>query len=175
MNGALTCEMTLPVGGTVAAVFAALSVLHVYWALGGKAGLKAAIPERPSTRSAHANDGTPANSGTPAYDGTFVKAFDPAASVTLLVAGALATVSALVSLRAGLFAPASSGWPLRASLVLIALILVARAVGDLNLVGFLKKTKGTRFAIWDTWVYSPVCGILALGMVSLVLSPGCPS
>ncbi len=102
-----------------------------------------------------------------------MRAFHPSVAVTLLVAGALAMVSALVSLRAGIFAPARAHWPLRWSLAAIALILLARAVGDLNLVGFFKQIRGTRFAMMDTWLYSPLCLVLALGVVSLALSSGC--
>jgi cytochrome c oxidase subunit IV len=160
MSGALTCGMTHGVGIAVGGVFAALSFLHVYWALGGTVGLEAAIPERPSSL------------GDDAADRTLVKAFQPTVAITLLVAGALATVSALVSLRAGVFAPANSHWVLRWSLAGVALILIARAVGDLNLVGFFKQMRETRFALLDTWLYCPLCVVLALG-ISLLAFCGC--
>jgi len=83
--------MAYGVGIAVAGVFAALSILHVYWALGGTIGLEAAIPERPTTPGDHANIRT------------LAKAFHPTAIMTLPVAGALATAGALLSLRAGLF------------------------------------------------------------------------
>jgi len=147
--------ITYGIGIAVAGAFAALSVLHVYWALGGTVGLRAAIPERPS------------GGGDSANEGGLVKALHPTVAMTLLVAGALATVSSLVSLRAGLFGPARSDWSLRWSLGAIALILLARAVGDLRLVGFFKRIRGTRFATLDSWLYSPLCVVLALGIASL--------
>jgi len=153
--------MAYGVGSAVAGVFAALSVLHVYWALGGTVGLDGAIPELPSTRGELAGEEAPR------------KAFRPSVAMTLLVACALGVVGALVCLRAGLFAPAMTHWPLRWVLAAIALILTARAVGDLRLVGFFKRTRGTRFAVLDTWVYSPLCVLLALGLALLALSAGC--
>jgi hypothetical protein len=156
---ALTCGMAYGVGSAIAGVFAALSVLHVYWALGGTAGLAAAIPARPSSGDDGANNGKP------------VPAFHPTIPMTLLVAAALATVSALVSLRAGVFAPATTHWSLQWSLAAVALILALRAVGDRNLVGLFKQVKGTRFAMLDSWLYSPLCALLALGILSLTMVP----
>jgi len=153
--------MTYGVGIVMGGVFAALSVVHVYWALGGTVGLESAIPRIPSTREA------------PAGDGALVRAFHPSAAMTLAVAGALGMVAVLVCLRAGLFAPARvHGW-LRASLAALAVILLARAVGDLKLVGFFKRIKGTRFAELDTWLYAPLCLLLALGLALLVSTTPC--
>ncbi len=159
--------MTYGVGIVVGGVFAALSLVHVYWALGGTVGLESAIPRIPSTRGAHAIDRVPAS------DGALVRAFHPSAAMTLAVAGALGMVAVLLCLRAGLFAPARvHGW-LRASLAALAVILLARAVGDLKLVGFFKRIKGTRFAELDTWLYAPLCVLLALGLVLLVSTTPC--
>jgi hypothetical protein len=49
----------------------------------------------------------------------------------------------------------------------IALLLFARAIGDSNLVGFFKEVKGSRFARWDTWVYSPSCVVLGAGLLAV--------
>ena len=133
---------------SIAAVLLVLGALHIYWAAGGKAGVGAAVPEV---------EGQPA--------------FVPGPNATLLVALAL-TLSALVVLgRAHLWTPAgiprsvfSAGtW------VLTALFLL-RAVGDLRLVGFFKRVRGTRFAQRDTLFYSPLCLLLGLGLLALALS-----
>jgi hypothetical protein len=149
------------VGIVVAGIFGALSLVHVYWALGGTVGVNAAIPERPSTRSEGGSVGS------------LVKAFHPSAAMTLLVAGLLGGVAALVCLRAGIFSPAWTQVSLRWCLAAIALILLARAVGDLKLVGFFKKIRGTHFGVMDTWLYSPLCVLLALGLLSLALPAEC--
>ncbi len=44
----------------------------------------------------------------------------------------------------------------------VAAVLLLRAVGDRRYVGAFKRVRGTRFARWDTWVYSPLCAVLAL-------------
>lgn len=170
MSGAITCGMAYVVGIAVAVVFAALSVLHVYWAFGGTVGLEAAIPEVPSTGRQ-----VPSNVRGHSNAGTMIRAFNPSTGMTLLVAGFLGVTGALVCLRAGLFAPAGAHWSLQWSLAAVALILMARAVGDLRLVGFFKQIRGTRFAVLDTWLYSPLCVLLAIGLVWLVLSAGCRS
>jgi hypothetical protein len=43
-----------------------------------------------------------------------------------------------------------------------ALIFVLRAIGNLRTFGFFKTITGTPFAEWDTWLYSPLCLLLAL-------------
>ena len=42
--------------------------------------------------------------------------------------------------------------------------LLARAIGDFKYVGFFKKIRDSRFARLDTWVFSPLCLLLAAGV-----------
>jgi hypothetical protein len=56
---------------------------------------------------------------------------------------------------------------------LIACIFFARAIGDFNLIGFFKKIKGTKFAIWDNRLYSPLCLIIAI-LTALVIFTNIP-
>jgi hypothetical protein len=51
----------------------------------------------------------------------------------------------------------------------LALGLLARAVGDFKYVGFSKRVRGTPFARLDTWIYSPLCLLLALGVALVAL------
>jgi len=97
-------------------VFAALCLLHVYWALGGRWGWHAALPER-RTRAA------------PGSAEARVKLFTPTRAMTLGVAGALAVVGLLASLRAGLFVPSLRHWTLTSSLTIAATVFMARAGG----------------------------------------------
>ena len=124
----------------LAFVLSFLSGLHIYWALGGRWGWGAAIPQV---------DGRPA--------------FTPSRFATLLVALGLAAAAVLPLVRAGAlpFAvpPSLSQW----SAVFLALIFFIRAVGDFRLVGFFKRVRGTPFAIWDTRLFSPLCLLLAAG------------
>ena len=128
----------------LASVLAFLSGLHVYWALGGRWGWGAAIPQV---------DGPPA--------------FTPSRFATLVVALGLAAAAVLPLVRAGALPipvpPRLSQW----SAVLLAFIFLIRAVGDFRLVGFFKRVRGTPFAIWDTRLFSPLCISLAAGFARI--------
>ena len=77
--------------------------------------------------------------------------FRPGRLATLAVALALAGLVAL----------------LPAGCALAALGFLARAVGDFRHVGLFKRASASRFARLDTWVFSPLCLLLA-GLVALV-------
>lgn len=129
----------------VAAIFGALGALHVLWAFGVGSGGGAVLPER---------DGVPI--------------MKPGPFVTLVVAALLVTAGLLVLTRAGL-GPAR----LSASLSTIgvwgvAIVMIARAVGDFRYVGFFKRVHASRFAYWDTRVYSPLT--LALGLACAAIA-----
>jgi hypothetical protein len=51
----------------------------------------------------------------------------------------------------------------------IACSLFIRAIGDFKFVGFFKVVKSTSFAANDTWIFSPLCLILALVSVLIVV------
>ena len=121
----------------VTGVFVALSAVHVYWALGGGAGKLAAVPEL---------DNRPA--------------FVPSAASTFAVAIALALCAVLVAASAGLIVAKVPAVSVTWLAYLLALALIARAVGDFRLIGFFKLVRGTRFARLDSAVYAPLCLVL---------------
>lgn len=129
------------------AVFLSLSLVHVYWLLGGRAGQLAAIPEL---------DGKPV--------------FQPSAVATAVLAFILALCAVVIAATGGLLTlPLSDrvlAWLTRA----LALGLLLRAIGDFRLVGFFKRVRHTRFARLDTTVYSPLCLVLAIGCASVGFS-----
>ena len=130
----------------VVIAFVALSAIHVYWALGGGMGQAAAVPELNSR-----------------------PAFVPSARSTLAVAVGLASCAVLVAASAGLVVSSSpAAWVTWLSFVL-ALVLIARAVGDFRLVGFFKRVRGTRFARLDSAVYAPLCLVLGLAVFYVAL------
>ena len=53
----------------------------------------------------------------------------------------------------------------------LALVFMLRAVGNLRTFGFFKKIAGTPFSRWDTWLYSPLCLLIALLAAGLALLP----
>ncbi|MGE0470541.1 MAG: DUF3995 domain-containing protein [Nitrospira sp.] len=132
--------LSLLVAWALIAVFACLSLVHVYWLVGGRVGQLAAIPE---------NDGKPI--------------FEPSALATLVVAIGLALCAVVIAATAGILTATLPqtvlAWLTRA----LAVILLLRAIGDFRLVGFFKRIRHTRFARLDTAVYSPLCLALAIG------------
>jgi hypothetical protein len=141
--------MTLPpaplVGLTLAVVFTVLAVLHVFWAFRG-VGTSVAIPEV---------DGKPA--------------FVPTRAQTLAVAMALTLAALVVLLRSSWIAvPGLPAWLPRWGCRGLGTILLLRAIGERRLVGFFKTVRGTRFARWDTWLFSPLCALLGAGARWLV-------
>lgn len=119
---------------TILAVsFAGLAALHLYWVLGGTFGMSAALPEV---------DGIPV--------------FTPSKVATVAVAFVLAGF-ALVALVLGF--GSTSGIASYAEYCGLAVggVLVLRAVGEFRYVGFFNRVKGSKFAAYDSWVFSPFC------------------
>ena len=132
--------VTIIIAGALIAVFAGLSLIHLYWLFGGQVGQLVAIPEI---------DGKPI--------------FEPSAVATLVVAIGLALCAVVIAGTAGVLTlPLSQtvlSWMTRG----LATVLLLRAIGDFRLVGFFKCIGHTRFARLDTTVYSPLCLALAIG------------
>ena len=124
----------------VAAIFAALALLHVYWAARGLEGGSAAIPER---------DGKPL--------------FVPSRTASLVVAALLALAVPLVLQRATIGPELLPEAIVPVGCWTLSFVMLARAVGDFRYVGFFKRVRGTRFATLDTRYYSPLVLLLGLG------------
>ena len=133
----------------IAAVLAALSLLHVLWGVGGIAGTSAALPE---------SDGKPL--------------FVPSRFACFAVALALALAAGLVAWRGGVMAAPLPPLLVHVGCLGVGAVFVLRAIGDFRFVGFFKRVRGTRFAWWDTRLFSPLC--LALGTGSLWVALGSP-
>ncbi|KER70506.1 MULTISPECIES: DUF3995 domain-containing protein [Burkholderia] len=122
----------------------AIALIHVYWALGGRRGKGAAIPEQ---------DGVPL--------------LRPTAIGTLAVAAALLGGACVVAARAGWLGLNPYHGAITFAVVALALIFAVRAVGDFRYVGFFKRIRGSRFARMDSLYYSPLCAALALSIASM--------
>lgn len=134
-------------GGTAAAILLAIAALHGWWALAGTGGLRAVIPER--------DDGTPL--------------FRPGRIGTAAVALALAGASGLVAQEAlGLPGPVPAAL-LRPGGLLLALALIARAVGERHYLGLFKTRRQSLFALLDTGLYTPLCLFLGLATAAVCL------
>jgi hypothetical protein len=129
-----------------ATILALLGVLHVYWAFGGRFGKEAVIPGR---------------NGVPL--------FKPGVAATLAVAVLLWSGAACLLERLGLlgeFVPAGVG---AGAAPVMAVVFLLRAIGDFRYVGFTKRAAPSRFAYWDTRLYSPLCLLLSVSCLSAAL------
>ena len=122
--------------------FVGIAFWHVYMAAARHSGNSWAVPSR---------EGRPL--------------FRPSQGATLLVAVLLLLFAALVASCAGLW---HVGIPHQVLVWLsygLALGLCGRAVGDFRYVGFFKRFRGSTFARLDSLVFSPLCLLLAAGVL----------
>ena len=134
------------VGMSTAAVLFALSLLHVYWAAGGVRGTDVTIPRL---------DGKPL--------------FEPPPAGTLLVAFLLLSAGFVVLGRLGLWGRTLPRWPFVAGTWTLVVVFAGRVVGDFKWFGAFKQMRGSAFAWWDTWLYVPLCFLLAVGCLIVAL------
>ena len=139
--------MTRLIGVSTAGVLFALSLLHAYWAAGGSWGTAVTIPM---------SDGKPL--------------FQPSPAATLLVAFLLMSAGLVVLGRLGLWGGALPRWLFVAGDWTLVAVFAARVVGDFKWFGLFKRMNGSAFAWWDTWLYVPLCILLALGCAVVALS-----
>jgi len=135
-----------PLALGTAVAFGLLSLLHLYWMAGGRWGMSVVLPER---------DGRPL--------------FLPGGVAAAVVAALLATAGLLVLECSGL----GPGW-VPSGLVLpgtggVAVVMLARALGDFRYLGFFKRVRGTRFAMWDTRLFAPLALLLGLATALVAL------
>jgi Protein of unknown function (DUF3995) len=128
----------------LAITLGSLAALHVYWALGGQFGKGVVIPERAGALL-----------------------FKPSPAATLLVAAALVAAATCALAQGG--AVTAPGTGSQAGCCVLAALFAARAVGEGRYVGFLKRVRNTAFARSDSWLYSPLCVLLATGFLALAL------
>ncbi|MFD2572557.1 DUF3995 domain-containing protein [Spirosoma soli] len=127
-----------------------ISVLHVYWALGGRWGFDASLPE---------------------LNGQ--KVLKPRWFDTLVVAGALAAMGLFHLYKLG-WLPGLRAivptWLERYGLWLMAVLFSLRAIGEFRYVGFFKRVRNSRFAEFDTRYYSPLCLLLSINTLLLIIA-----
>jgi hypothetical protein len=126
--------MRQALGFIVAAVFIALALWHFYMASRLGPGSSGAVPS---------SDGKPL--------------FVPSKPATIAVGLVLCLLAGLVAATAGAIPSALSPSALKWLSFALAFGLAVRAVGDFRYVGFFKRVRDTRFALLDTFFYSPLC------------------
>ena len=121
--------------------FVALSIMHSFWFLGGKTGLKYAFPNNSKHKK---------------------KRHGPAKVVLLLYILLFITMSlfciAQTDILSGIFNKETIIWGNR----ITGIIFMARALGSFKYVGFTKTFRGSEFAKLDTFMISPLCLAVAI-------------
>jgi len=128
-------------------IFAFLSLIHVYWGVGGRWGYDVAIPVQ---------------NGKPA--------FNPSKGVTILLAIILALPILLILGRMEVFATKLPSWFFQAGLWGICFVFLLRAIGNFKTIGFFKKRTGTKFSLWDTFLFSPLCLLVSFLILFVSIS-----
>ena len=121
-------------------IFFTLSLLHFYWAFGGRLWYDEILP-------------TSANGQN---------RLNPGITATLLIAFALMIFALITAGNLGLFHKYSKRAYFRNGTLIIAFIFFLRAIGDFKFTGFFKIVKWTRFGINDTQIFSPLCLFISL-------------
>lgn len=127
--------------GVAITVATGASVLHLYWAIGGTWGLKDAIPV------------------VIADNGDSKSLFKTPTIATALVAFALLVLAGLIWVN---FKTDVSGI-FRIVLIIAAVLLGVRVLGDMKYVGFTKRIHKTRFGRLDSSIYTPLVVVLLMG------------
>lgn len=120
-------------------LFLLLSILHVYWAFGGRWGFNASIP----------------------LDSNGRKTIKPGIFSTFIVAIGLGLFSYVDFLFLSLASANFNISLLRYALLFIAIIFLLRAIGDFKYIGFFKRFRKTSFAKRDSMLYTPLCSFLS--------------
>jgi hypothetical protein len=140
--------MVTTAGILLAAILFALSLLHFYWAAGGRWGFNEALPQ----------------------DHVGRRVLNPGKTSCIIVGAGLLAFASYYLIRTNVLPVGLPEWLLTYGAWGVSVLFGLRAIGDFRYVGFTKKITGTDFAARDTKYYSPLCTLLSLGgiMISLL-------
>ena len=125
----------------------AISLVHFYWALGGRKWADRVFPQ---------------------FAGTDKPVFTAGNWATILVAFIFLSFSGVIFLKTfGGFFRISNHWIDICAWVIGALFLL-RAIGDFKYVGFSKSVRSTNFAAYDTKFFTPLS--LTIGLMIVVIA-----
>ncbi len=122
------------------AIFLSLSILHFYWAFGGKLWYEDVLPTNSSG----------------------LRRMNPSMTAGLIVALGLIFLAFITIGNQGLFDKYVKRKYFRYGALAIAVIFFLRAIGDFKFIGFFKTVTRTKFGVNDTEIFSPLCLFIAL-------------
>ncbi len=138
---------TIVSGFVVSIIFTFLSLVHFYWAFSGGSMYEYTVPEINSE-----------------------KAFNPSRAMTIFVSLGLLSFAFIILGHIGVFELMLLKGVFKYGTWLIAVIFLGRTIGDFKLFGFFKKIKKTKFAYWDTRVYTPLSFVIAALTLLVILT-----
>jgi hypothetical protein len=127
-----------------------IGALHMYWAFGGRWAADVAVPSLESR--------------------PLTSVFKPTPGATLAVAGLLFLAALVVLERSGWTVGVLPAWMSGLGIWVLSAVFVARSLGEFRYVGWFKRVKTTRFAVYDTRVFTPLTTLLAISSVFVALS-----
>jgi hypothetical protein len=141
--------MTTVIAAGCVAILALAAAFHFYWGVAGRIGSGVSLP--------HHEDGTAIVMKNRAAG---------AVAVGVILVGVMLLVLGLAS---AFRLPVPQSW-LRIGGALWAAIFVGRAISWSRYVGMFKRVRNTRFARYDSWLYSPLCLLLGAGLFYLAFA-----
>ncbi|RHW41964.1 DUF3995 domain-containing protein [Neobacillus notoginsengisoli] len=127
--------------GITSLIFIIIGMLHVFWAFGGRWGVKAALPTKDESK---------------------LPVLQPRMLGTVFIGSLCFFASVLLLVQIDFFAVIKSS-PLSKWLCIAGgIVFLLRAIGEGKYVGFFKKIQHTKFAKQDTAFYSPLCVWISL-------------
>ena len=120
-----------------------LAIIHFNWAIGGEFGYDAALP---TTIDEH-------------------RIINPGKLECIIVGLGLVFFGLFYFSETGLISYQLPVWIVDYIKWIIPAIFILRAVGEFKYIGFFKRVKQTKFARWDTKLFSPLC--LTIGLMGL--------
>lgn len=133
---AIICDTLLIIN---ALIFILLSLLHVYWAMGGKWAAAQVLPQVPGAEGA--------------------RVFMPGKGMTLVVAAGL---MGFALIQIGNVYNNLESRLLLNGLLGTGIVFGARVIGDFRYVGITKRVRDTTFARNDNRIFIPLCLYIAL-------------
>lgn len=129
-------------------IFLFLSLVHFYWAFGGKWGTEGVYP-------------TP-DAQTPPKN--------PGIISTLIVAIVLFTFALFYLIKVSIISFELPFWIQKYGLWILTSIFAVRAIGDFKYLGFFKKIKNTKFGQNDTKYFAPLCLVISILTFFIIVS-----
>ncbi|WP_232698283.1 DUF3995 domain-containing protein [Brevibacillus daliensis] len=124
----------------------ALSLLHVFWAFGGRWGMNFVIPEQEGER-----------------------AFSPSVGMTLLVALLLSMAGVILLLQGNHISLPTKYLIVQVGAWICAIVFCLRVIGDFHYFGIFKKERRTKFSMMDTFLYIPLCAFLSFSFIVTIM------